>query len=93
MRDLHHEQSHRSAHLSCSLRFLEVTHLFLSDSRLTRFNMWPVVHFKDDEEDEEGEMMSDHMKDSEVRFASNMKSVMVQWAILSFVSMLGYEVF
>lgn len=32
--------------------------------------MWPVVHLKDDEEDEEGEMMSDHMKDSEVRFAS-----------------------
>lgn len=48
------------------------------------------MHFKDDEEDEEGEMMSDHMKDSEVRFASpsslarcvlyrdNMKPVMVQ---------------
>lgn len=67
--------------------------------------MWPVVHFKDDEEDEEGEMMSDHMKDSEVRFASpfslarcvlyrnNMNSVMVRWAILSFVSKLGYEFF
>lgn len=105
MSDLHREQSHPSAHLSCSLRFLELAHLFLSNSRLTRFNMWPVVHFKDDEEDEDGEMTSDHMKDSEVRLASpfslarcvlyrnNMKSVMVQWAILSFVSKLGYEGF
>lgn len=39
MSDLHREQSHPSAHLSCSLRFLELAHLFLSNSRLTRFNM------------------------------------------------------
>lgn len=64
--------------------------LFTSSSPIHVFNMSPVVHFKDEEEDEEGEMMSDHMKDSEVRFGSpfslarcvlylnNMTSVMVQ---------------
>lgn len=32
--------------------------------------MQPVLFFQDEEEDEEGEMMSDHMKDSEVNCSS-----------------------
>lgn len=54
--------------LSTSLSFCAFLNCLtsLSSSLLTHSVMWPVLHYKDEEEDEEGEMMSDHMKDSEV---------------------------
>lgn len=57
--------NHLTLYISLSLHSSELT--FPSSPLLTDFVIWPNLHDKDEEEDEEGEMMSDHMKDSEVK--------------------------
>lgn len=72
MRDLHRAPSQPSPHLSLSFHFPEsVSSVSLSlsllrSTLLTNSVMRPLLSCQDEEEDEEGELMSDHMKDSEV---------------------------